>query len=66
MTKTEAIALLGGDIAKAIKALQMARKTIYNWPEELTIPHEDRVRGFYARITEERDRAATVILGSHA
>jgi hypothetical protein len=63
MKKTEAIELLGGDIASAIKALRIARKTMYNWPDDLTIALEDRVRGCYARITEERDRAATVILG---
>jgi hypothetical protein len=63
MLKIEAIQILGGDIAKAARALQMDRKTMYNWPDELTVPLEDRVRGAYARITEEADRAATVILG---
>ena len=63
MTKTEAVELLGVDMSSAARALKMNAKTMFRWPDELTIPQEDRVRGAYARITEERDRAATVILG---
>ena len=63
MTKAEAIELLGGDASKAARALMVDRKTVYLWPEELSTPQEDRVRGCYARITEERDRKHTVILG---
>ena len=44
MTKTEAINLLGGSVAKAADAIGINSQAISQWPEELPARLADRVQ----------------------
>ena len=54
MTKKEAISLFGS-ISATIKALNIARRTWYNWPDPLKQEQIDRIYGAHARISEDND-----------
>jgi len=58
MQKSEAIKLFG-NINKMAEALGVTRQSIHRWNNCLTQPQEDRVRGAYTRIAEERDKLLT-------
>jgi len=58
MQKSEAIKLFG-NINKMAEALECARQSIHRWDDDLTQAQEDRVRGAYTRIAEERDKLLT-------
>jgi hypothetical protein len=50
MKKTEAISMLGGDVASAAKALGISYQAVNKWPAELPQRISDRVLGAYARL----------------
>lgn len=58
MTKQAAIALLGGDIPTAARAIGVTRQAIYQWPERLTPLLRDRVIAARWRLDEALRRAA--------
>ena len=58
MRKEDAKELFGG-VTRLAKALQISRQYFYQWPDPLTQAQEDRVRGAYMRIVEERDKLFT-------
>ena len=63
MKKDDAVKMLGGNITKVAKHLGVSRYTVHRWPDELTQPLSDQVRGCYMRITEDRDKQAVSIFG---
>ncbi len=62
MTKSDAKELFGG-VTRLAKALGISRQYFYQWPDPMTQPQEDRVRGAYMRIAEERDNRVKAVLG---
>ena len=63
MTKKEALALFGGNTQNLCVALDIVRKTWYNWPDPLTQDKIDRINGALIRIHEKNDRSMVVVLG---
>ena len=57
MTKSEAEGIFGGKRALCA-ALNIVRKTWWNWQDPLEQHQVDRIIGAHIRITEERDRKA--------
>lgn len=49
MTKTEAIALLGGNRSRAARAIGVTWQAVHNWPDELSDRITDRVIAALAR-----------------
>lgn len=54
MTKTEAINLLGGSVAKAAEAIGINSQAISQWPTELTPRLADRVQAALWRMQQAR------------
>ena len=64
MKKDDAIELLSNgkrNESEAARVLGISRHTVRRWPDPLPQAVEDRVRGAYIRITEERDRKAVTV-----
>jgi len=49
MKKSDAIAMLGGTVAKAARACRITGPAVSQWPDELTAAIEDRVTAALAR-----------------
>ena len=54
MTKTEAINLLGGSVAKAAEAIGINSQAISQWPTELPARLADRVQAALWRMQKEK------------
>lgn len=57
MTKTEAITLLGGSVAKAAEAIGINSQAISQWPSELPARLIDRVQAALWRMQEAKGAA---------
>ena len=62
MKKTEAKALFG-TVANLCNVLGISRAAYYKWDDELPQKTADRIRGAYARYTEQRDKDALIVFG---
>lgn len=54
MTKTEAISLLGGSVARAAEAIGINSQAISQWPTELPARLIDRVQAALWRMQQEK------------
>jgi len=63
MTKQNALDLFDGKVKTLCEALQMKRRTWYNWPDPLTQDKIDRINGALVRLAEASDRNVVVVLG---
>lgn len=63
MTKKEALHLFGGNTQRLCTALDIVRKTWYNWPDPLPQDKIDRINGALIRIAEKHDQNVVVVLG---
>lgn len=59
MRKTEAIALLGGSVLSAARAIGVTYQAVGKWPEELPQRIADRVQGALWRIANGVPHPAT-------
>ena len=65
MTKDEAVDIFGGKRKDLCAALQISRKTFYNWEDPLPQDKIDRIRGAYMRVAEEKDSRLIHVVGWH-
>lgn len=65
MTKEEAIALLGGSVAKAADAIGINSQAISQWPPELPARLADRVQAALWRMQKAEDPSAATQEASH-
>jgi hypothetical protein len=60
MTKTQALALLGGTITAAAAAIGVTPQAISQWPDELPARLVDRVQAALARLKDQQTDKAVV------